>query len=201
MRYPAPSKKTPGPHPWNRRRIVMKSTVRSLVGVIALAAVTSLSLAQTPPAPPKPTAEHQNLARFVGKWSGKGEMKPGPMGPGGKSSWTENCEWFAGNFHVVCKTDGTGPNGAMKGLGIIGYDAEQKKYYYYGVNNEGMGEVAYGTLQGKTWTFTSESRMGGKVYQGRFVIEETSNNSQKFNWDMSEDGKTWNTMMEGSSTK
>lgn len=179
----------------------MKSTLRSLVVILALAAVTSASFAQTPPAPPKPTPEHQKLSRFVGKWSGNGEMKAGPMGPGGKSSWTESCEWFAGNFHVVCKSDGTGPSGAMKGLGIIGYDAERKQYYYYGVSNDGMGEVAYGTLQGKTWTFSSESRMAGKVYHGRFVIEETSDSSQKFKWDMSEDGKTWNTMMEGTSTK
>ena len=45
---------------------------------------------------PGPTAEHKLLAKWVGNWSGEGEMKPGPFGPGGKMTWTEECDWFGG---------------------------------------------------------------------------------------------------------
>src|SRR5262245_9252036 len=93
---------------------------RTALGAICLALAGTLGMAQAPSGPPKPGPEHQKLARFVGTWNGKAEMKPGPFGPGGPMTWTETCDWFEGGFSVVCKSDGKGPMGAIKGLGIIG---------------------------------------------------------------------------------
>src|ERR687894_2577906 len=73
--------------------------------------------------PPKPGPEHKRLGFFVGTWKGEGEMKPGPMGPGGKMTSTDTCEWFEGRFAVVCRYEGKGPMGPSKGLGILGYSA------------------------------------------------------------------------------
>jgi hypothetical protein len=55
----------------------------------------------------KPEAEHQRLGYFVGKWTGSGQIRPGPMGPGGRFTSTDTCEWFDGGFAVVCRTEGT----------------------------------------------------------------------------------------------
>jgi hypothetical protein len=93
--------------------------------------------AQSPQAP-KPGPEHARLGYFVGKWKTEGEMQPSPMGPGGKMTGTDTCDWFEGPFTVVCRSEETGPWGPSKSIGILGYSTEEKVYTYYGVDNSPM---------------------------------------------------------------
>ena len=117
-------------------------------------------------------------------------------------TWTESCEWFPGGFALVCHSDMKGPMGDVKGLGILGYNAEEKVYTYYGVDSMGFGDYAKGTVQGDIWTYTSEGKMGGKTVKSRFVLNRVSPATQKFTGEMSEDGgSTWKTMMTGESSK
>ena len=51
-----------------------------------------------------------------------------PMMPAGKFKGTEKCEWFDGKFAVVCHTEGKGPMGEMKGLGIMSFSPDQGVY-------------------------------------------------------------------------
>ena len=175
------------------RRIASSLTCLALAG--------GLAAAQAPQGPPKPGPEHQKLARFVGTWNGKAEMKPSPFGPGGPMTWTESCDWFEGGFSVVCKSDGKGPTGPIKGLGIVTYNPEEKTYTHYGVDNMGWSSLSKGSVSGKVWTYTSKGTMGGKTNYERFTITEVADNKQSFTWAVSEDGKTWKVMMEGESSK
>jgi hypothetical protein len=147
---------------------------------------------------PKPGPEHKKLGYFVGTWHMDADMKPGPMGPGGKMTGTSNCSWFSGNYTVVCKDEGKSPMGAMKGMGIISYDREEKKYTYYGLDNMGMAEHAYGNVENDVWTYTNEGKMNGKAYKGRYSMTNLKPDSYDFKYEMSEDGSAWNTVMEGS---
>jgi hypothetical protein len=154
-------------------------------------------------AAPKPGPENERLGYFVGKWTAEGEVKPGPMGPGGKMTTSDNCEWFEGHYSVICRSEGTAPTGPMKSVGILGYSPEEKVYTYYGVDNSGMtmASVPKGTLKGDTWTYTDEGTMGGKKYKSRVVIKELSPTSYTFKMDMQgADGK-WMPMMESKNTK
>lgn len=157
--------------------------------------------AQAPAGPPKPGPEHKKLDYFAGKWTMEGEMKPSPFGPGGKVTGTDTCEWFAGGFHVVCRSDGKGPMGDMKGLGLLGYSTEDKVYTYYGIDSMGMGSGSKGTVSGAVWTWNGEDKVGGKVIKGRYTITQTTPNAYTFKWEMSQDGKTWNAIMEGKETR
>src|SRR5262245_58306247 len=85
---------------------------------LALIATPALLSAQTAAQPPRPGPEVQKLAVFAGRWTSDGEVKPGPMGPGGKMASTSNCEWFSGGFYLVCRTNGTMAGAPMQGLGI-----------------------------------------------------------------------------------
>jgi uncharacterized protein DUF1579 len=158
--------------------------------------------AQAPQAP-KPGPEHAKLAYFVGKWTAEGEMKPGPMGPGGKMKTTDNCEWFEGRYSVICRSEGTTPMGPTKSIGILGYNTEEKVYTYYGVDNSGMtmASVPKGTVQGDTWTYTDEGTMGGKKYKSRVIIKELSPTSYTFKMDMQGPDGKWMPMMESKNTK
>lgn len=173
---------------------------RMAVTGAALFLASGLVLAQAGKMP-EPGPEQKNLTYFAGTWKAEAEMKPSPFGPGGKMMSSDTCTWFAGGFHIVCKSEGKGPMGPMTGLGIIGYNGEEKVYTYYGIDNMGMGGLSKGTKEGKTWTFSSEEKMGGKLVKSRYTIAEESPTSYSFKWEVSEDGKTWNTILEGKETK
>ena len=181
--------------------------MRRLFNVLSTCVVVSVAgalsaTAQSPQAA-KPGPEHDRLAYFVGKWTAEGEIKPGPMGPGGKFTSSDDCKWFEGQFSVVCHSEGKMPNGPSKSIGILGYSPEEKVYTYYGVDNTNMtmASVPKGTVQGKTWVYNDEGMMGGKKVRTRVTIKELSPTSYSFAMAMrGPDGK-WLPMMESMNTK
>jgi len=177
----------------------MKHRAITVTGMILAFAV--LTLAQAPEKMPAPSAEHKRLASFLGKWTSEGEMKPGPFGPGGKFSGNSHIEWLPGGFFLVMHEESKGPMGDIKSLAVFGYDANKKVYTYNGFDSMGNAEFYTGTVQGKTWTWTSDINLQGKTMKGRFTLREDSPTSNTIKFDISEDGGTWKTSMEGKQTK
>jgi Protein of unknown function (DUF1579) len=177
----------------------MPRTIACVVGAVALcvAGVT----AQGPP--PKPGPEHKKLEYFVGKWTTTGNMKASPMGPGGKIKATDTCEWFQGGFAVVCNSQGTGPSGPMKSIGIMSYSTDQKVYTYYGLDNSWMVmmSAAKGNVTGDTWTYVDEGTMGGQPFRTRFTLKTASPASYTFTWELLGPDKKWVPILEGTSTR
>jgi hypothetical protein len=171
------------------------------------AVFTLLALAAAPllraqaPAMPKPGPEHQKLAYFAGRWTEAGEMKAGPMGPGGKVTSNSTCDWFPGGFHLVCRSDGTSAMGPVHGIGILGYDGERKRYTYYGIDNSGFGGPAYGQLAGDTWNWEGESLMAGQPVKSRYSIKQLTPDSYSWKFEMSLAGGAWTTVGEGTDTR
>ena len=130
-------------------------------------------------------------------------MKASPMGPAGKLSMSDTCEWFQGGFAVVCNSQGKGPAGPTKSIGIMGYSTDQKVYTSYGVDNTAMAmmTIAKGTVQGDTWTYTDEGTMGGQPYKSRFVLKIASPTSYTFQWDLLGPDQKWMPIMNGTSTR
>lgn len=175
--------------------------MRRAMAVLGLAASALAASAQAPP-PPTPGPEHKKLQYFAGKWSIDGEMKASPLGPGGKMTGTESCEWFAaGGFHLVCNSTGSSPVGTTKGLSIMGYSAEGKHYTFYGIDNHNWSDSAKGSLEGDTWTWTSESTMNGQPITGRYVIKQLTADSYSFRAEMSLAGAPFAVMFEGKETR
>ena len=181
----------------------MRSVRLSLAGCAVASLISWQAAAAQGGQPPKPGPEQERLGYFVGKWTAEGEVKPGPMGPGGKVTSSDNCEWFEGNYSVICHSEGKSPTGPMKSVGILGYSPEEKVYTYYGVDNSGMtmASVPKGTLKGDTWTYTDEGTMGGKKYKSRVIIKELSPTSYNFKMDMQGPDGKWMPMMETKNTK
>lgn len=177
------------------------SVARRMLSGLLVVGCAGLAVAQEQMMP-QPTAEHAALEMWTGSWSGEGELKPGPFGPGGSMSWTETCEWFeGGRFHVICRSEGSSPMGPMKGLGIVGYNPGKGVYTHYGVDSTGWSGYAEGTRSGDTWTFTSKETMGGQTFHSRYTMTMVSPKKMEFDWAMSENGDDWTVMMEGTSTK
>src|SRR5271154_6291831 len=165
-----------------------------LIGLLFLSALVSAQAPQVLP-------EHKKLDMFVGTWTLDGDMKPGPMGPGGKMTEDEKCEWMEGGFFVVCHTDIKSSMGNGVGLSVMGYSADDKTYTYREFNSWGEFDDSKGSVDGDTWTWTSDEKMGGATMKGRFTMKITSATSYNFAFDMSQDGTKWTTVMDGKATK
>lgn len=183
-----------------QRTSMLHTSTRVTACIVLLA--TAAAFAQGPAAP-GPSDEQKRLGYFVGKWKVTGEMKPGPMGPGGRFSGIDSCDWFEGAFTVVCRSQGTGPMGPTHGLAILGYSAEEKIYTYYGTDNSGavMTTVPRGTVAGSTWTYNDESTMGGEKVRSRVTIEEKSPTEYTFAMDIQSPDGRWARLFESRATK
>lgn len=179
----------------------MRNAMRlALVLLVAVLLVIALR-AQAPQGPPKPGAEHDKLAFYVGKWTSEGEAKATSFGPGGKYSATETCEWFAGKFAVVCKTEGTMMGGTIKGMSVLSYDGYAKTYVYFETNNWGENVFSRGSVNGDMWTWNNDSPMGDKVVHGRFTLKQTSADSANYKFEMGSGSDPLTLVMEGKQTR
>ncbi|HKH99807.1 MAG TPA: DUF1579 family protein [Candidatus Sulfotelmatobacter sp.] len=156
----------------------------------------------------KPHSEVKKLSYFVGKWATKGTILPGPWGQGGKFSWTETTKWMKGRFFVIGRWDFKMP-AALGGDGeeifVMGYDARQNVYTFDAFSSQGLHQVSRGTVSGNTWTWTSESiqPVQGKMQpvQQKMTMQVLSPTSYTLKLELSYDGATWVTFMEGKAVK
>jgi len=159
-------------------------------------------LAMAQEGPPKPTAEHKKLEVITGTWSVEGEVKPNPMGPGGKMSEDEKCDWMDGGFYVICHTQFKSANsGNGTALSVFGYSPEDKVYTYKEFNSWGETMESRGAVEGDTWTWNSDEKMGDKSMKGRFTMKFSSPTSYSFTYEMSSDGAKWTLVVDGKATK
>jgi hypothetical protein len=161
--------------------------------------VAGVSLAQEGPVKPGP--EHKKLDVLAGSWTVEGDVKPSPMGPGGKMTEDEKCEWMEGGFFLVCRTDFKSSMGNGYGMGVMGYSSDDKAYTYHEFNSWGESMNSKGAVDGDTWTWTSDEKMGDKIMKGRFIMKMTSATSYNFTYEMSSDGAKWTMAVDGKATK
>ncbi len=162
--------------------------------VLAVAAVAQMQA-------PKPGPEHKKLDMFAGSWTLDGDLKPGPMGPGGKTTETEKCDWMDGDFYLVCHVEFKMSMGNGSGLTIMGYSADDKVYTYREFNSWGEFDDSKGSVDGDTWTWTNDQKMGNMTMKGRFIMKITSPTSYNFSYEISQDGTKWTLVMDGKATK
>ena len=171
----------------------MNRTAIILAGILGLAAVAGAQMAP-------PGAEHKKLDQFVGSWTLDGDLKP-VMGNGGKMTEDQKCEWMDGGYFVVCHTDFKSTMGNGVGLSVMGYSADDKTYTYREFNSWGEFDDSKGSVDGDTWTWTSDEKMGETKMKGRFTMKMVSATAYNFSFEMSQDGTKWTLVMDGKATK
>jgi hypothetical protein len=177
----------------------MRRTIVSLACLFVIMFLVASATAQMPM--PKPAPELGKLDYLAGNWTSDGEMKPSPMGPGGKISTTDEAHWMDGKFFLVMHSKFTGAMGDGMALAVFGYDPEKKVYTYNEYNSMGQVNHSEGTITGDTWNWTSDENMGGQILKGRYTMKELSPTSYTFKYEISKDGTEWTTVMDGKSTR
>ena len=175
----------------------MRSTLTTLFGVALLSSVLA---AQQPSQAPKPGAEQKRIGYFAGDWTFEGEAKPSPLGPAGKITTSESCSWYAGGFHLVCRTKGTGPMGASTSQSTMSYDPGRKAYTYHSINSMGSVIFVRGQVDGKVWTWADEMTVDGKTVRIKATVTEESPTAYSFKLEAG-DGGAMAVVEEGRATK
>jgi hypothetical protein len=171
-----------------------------LSAAVALSVLTTAGAAQAPQ-PMKPGPEQKRIGYFAGQWNFQGEAKASPMGPAGKISATESCDWFAGGFHLVCRSKGTGPMGAATSQSIMAYDPGRKAYTYHSISSLGHAIFVRGNVDGKVWTWNDEINADGKPMKIRATVTEETPTSYSFKLEASAGGAPMAVVEEGKATK
>ena len=164
---------------------------------------TAIAVGAQAPAPPKPGPEQQALAAFVGNWTFNGDMKPGPMGPGGKMTGTDRIAWLPGGFFVERKFKGNMAGMDMEGTEIYGYDSIKKVYTFSGFDSMGGMGTGTMTVKGSVWTANGTANMGGQLSMERCTLTFGAGNmTLDVKCSASTDGgKTYAPTVEGKATK
>ncbi len=145
--------------------------------------------------------EHKNLEYWLGTWTLASDVKASPFGPAGKMTGIDIVELGPGGFFLVFRNDSKTPAGNLKRIGIMGYDVQAKSYTWNGFDSMGTAESAKGTVQGSTWSWTTENKVTGKLVKGRFTANVTSPTSYTYKFEMQSDTGAWSTVEEGKATK
>ncbi len=175
----------------------LPATIQSSVLLVFICLFCGQSFAQMP----SPSPELKKLDFLAGNWTDQGDLKAGPMGPGGKMTMTEKNEWMPGGFFLTLHSSFSGEIGSGSGIAFMGYDAGAKQYTYDEFNSMGEHNHSTGSVDGDTWTWLGDQKMGEQTIKGRFTMKVLSPTSYTFKYEASTDGTTWNTVMEGKSTK
>ncbi|HEY6969346.1 MAG TPA: DUF1579 family protein [Candidatus Angelobacter sp.] len=176
-----------------------RMAISTLFGVLFSVVI---AVTQGPPPKPTPAPELKKLDYFVGTWKSTGELKPGPMGPGGKFTSIERNEWMPGHFFLVTHGDSNGVIGHVIETAYFGYNAEDKNYTYDAFNSMGEAEHFKGNVEGDTWTWISTEKMGGQTMKARFILTIASPTTYSFKFEIApEGGGDYTTVVEGKATK
>jgi len=178
-----------------------KKTLFLAAKILAVLLCAGAGSAQSPSGPPRPGPEHEKLAYFAGKWEFEVDMKPSSFGPGGKVAYTQTCEWFDGNFALVCRTDRNQQTNAVKILSIMSWDPAAKTYVYFETNTLGRNLFSRGTVEGDTWTWNNEINLNGKPVAFRFTLKQVSPDVCTYKVEMAGNDNTMKLMMDGKQTR
>ena len=140
-----------------------------------------------------PPPETAKLSYFEGTWDLSGEDQKGPMGPGGKTSGTEKCEWFEGRFALVCRADVVTPGGPGKSMSTYTYNTERKKYSFDGIDSYGADISASAVITAAgAWNWTSYPMiMPDGSYLIRYTVTPVSDREYAYKWEWSKNKGAW----------
>jgi hypothetical protein len=79
-----------------------------------------------------------------------------------------------GGFFLVTQSEFKGAMGKGTETSYMGYDNDDKMYTYDSFNTLGEADHAKGNVDGDTWTWHSETRMGPQTTKGRLTIKMLS---------------------------
>ncbi len=149
---------------------------------------------------PKPPPAHDRLKKILGRWKGEEKLSPSPWDPTGGIAIgvAENrsaLDGFAVIQEYVQTRDG---KTSFRGHGVMAYDTNEQCYAMHWFDSMGTPPNIYkGNFEGDVLKL-STAFPGG---MSRCSWDLGKEKEYRFRLDMSQDGKNWQTMMDGTYSK
>ncbi len=150
----------------------------------------------SPQAPP--SAELKKLDAWTGQWTTHGKLYATPYSPAGEITITMTCNWSTYNAYMICDHLFSGPRGKSDDITIYTYNASDKSYKFYNVDQSGTPRDTPMTIEDNIWTYDSEIEKDGKKILIKTVNDFSKPGTVTWNTKYSDDaGAHWTLMNEG----
>ena len=111
-----------------------------------------------PPTISHPGPEHKHLQVFVGTWNTEGQTRATDYEPSVKVQAVDEYEWFPGEFFLVHRITARIGDEEMRGIEIIGYDADKDMYPMYFFDDKGATTISQlRRRDDSTWTIAADN--------------------------------------------
>jgi hypothetical protein len=153
----------------------------------------------TTASPPQsaPSAEHRQLAIFVGTWNLEGRQYAGRVGEAAEITGVERYEWLPGGFFLVHHFDSQVGSAQAACIEVTGYDPSTRTYPTQTYYNTGQRADWRLIERDETWILTGQWDMGGELVQVRCTIEFGEEGSSKTSkWESSSNSVSWEAFWE-----
>ena len=143
---------------------------------------------------PRPGPQHEILARFVGSWVSEERLLPSPWSPEEQQrTGAITSRMLNGFFLIGDYEQRDGDEVTFRGHGVYSWDPAAEEFVMHWFDSMGgAGGLARGTFADDVLTYRNTSPMGHHRYRYTFQPD----GSYRFEMAMSEDGETWNTLMD-----
>jgi hypothetical protein len=144
---------------------------------------------------PKPTAAHRRLEAFAGRWEGEETVHASPWTKAGKATATRRARLGCDGFFLIDNYTERRSDGTMEGHGVIGYDAQQKKYTLHWFDNFGSppSSPGLGDFDGDALVFDFEY----PDHRGRTIYALDGDDGHIFRVEMAPKGQDFKPVVEG----
>lgn len=136
------------------------------------------------PQKPAAVAPREALAMFDGRWTLKGS----------EDTFLEECGFYEGAQHMLCRSTHQGKKGISKGISILTHSPTQG-YLYFGIGSSGRAEALRGSFDAGSWIWRGEFVIDSKPAQSRVTIVPTAGGFH-FKEELSRDGGPWSVEFE-----
>lgn len=145
----------------------------------------------------------QKLAGSVGRWLGRGRVVATPSRPAYEFTYTEDIELLPGGSFLLMQWVYREPQGEGRGITVMGYDREARSYFSHTFDEAGKVNRFKGRLAGRRLVLdrVNTYERDGKVMLSRYIRETVSPTRRLFRTEISSDGRSWSTIVEGVATK
>jgi Protein of unknown function (DUF1579) len=173
----------------------MNGTIRSFAGLmvcLGLVGAASLARGQDGPPVPKPTVEHERLAKDVGTWDAT--VKSWMQGPGSEPAVSQGVEvvkLIPGGLWLHSEFDGKFGDQEFHGCGQTGYDTKKGKFVGTWVDSISteitMMEGDYDAASHTVTFYAKGTDPAGKAYDSKMTSKYEGDDTRVFTMSMKSD--------------
>jgi hypothetical protein len=173
----------------------MSAMNQSIVGVaicLGWLGAANTARGQDGPPVPKPTAEHERLAKDVGTWDAT--LKSWMRGPDSEPTVSQGVEvvkLMPGGLWIHSEFDGKFGDQEFHGFGQTGYDTKKKKYVGTWVDSMSteimMMEGDYDEASHTVTFYAKGTEPSGKAYESKMVAKHEEGGTRVFTMSMKSD--------------